>query len=75
MEVGEGEKTSDDRLSSIQELVEQITRQRDVYRTLLAEAGGDLATAAASPGAAAVGILRRSIGAPPPASDVSCTRF
>eukprot|EP00884_Botryococcus_braunii_P014229 jgi/Botrbrau1/22807/Bobra.0132s0132.1 len=52
-----------------QELVEQITRQRDLYRTLLAEAGGDLAAAAASPGAAAVGILRRSLGAPSPAPD------
>lgn len=55
----------------LQELIEKITRQRDVFRTLLQEAGGDLALAAKSPAAAAAGIVRRSLGEAPPAPEAS----
>lgn len=61
----------DNCLCTLQELIEKITRQRDVFRTLLEEAGGDLALAAKSPAAAAAGIVRRSLGEAPTAVEVS----
>lgn len=52
-----------------QELAEKVKRQRDLYRDLLQEAGGDFQKATALPAAAIAGIVRRSYDGSQPSSN------